>query len=193
MVAFCAPYFQRHRGFTLTEVLVVLAIIGILMGLSAMALSTYLPFSNLKRAARTIVSLCQEARSEAIKRNTRVAVVFNPANRTCSVYTEDGPDNNWATEQDNELFRRFSLNELRGNIDFGHGLATKNISNVPFSANSSNLPPGNRFVFNSRGGISGSLGTVYLQDGNGESMAITVRTLSGSLIVRQWRGTQWVP
>jgi Tfp pilus assembly protein FimT len=173
--------------------MVVLAIVAILMGLSAMALSSYLPYSNLKRAARTIISLCQMARSEAIKRNTRVAVVFNPSNQTCTVYTEDGPDNNWNTEQDNELFRRFSLSDLRGEITFGHGVATKNISNATFSNSSSNLPPNNRFVFNARGGIAGSLGTVYIQDINGNTMAITARSLSGSMIVRQWQGTQWIP
>lgn len=184
---------SRPRGFTLVEIVVVLAIIGILMGLSAMALSTYLPYSNLKRATRTIISLCQLARMEAIKRNTNVAVVFNAAGRTCSVYTEDGPDNNWATEGDNEMFRRFSLDELQGGIDFGHGVATKTVSGATFSNSTSDLPPGSRFVFTPRGGISGSLGTVYLQDRTGATMAVSARSLSGSMLVRQWQGTQWTP
>jgi len=191
----CAPTPSSHqpRGFTLVEIMVVLAIMAILMGLSAMALSTYLPYSNLKRATRTIISLCQLARMEAIKRNTNVAVVFNAANRTCAVYTEDGPDNNWSTENDNELFRRFSLSELQGGIDFGHGAATKTVSGASISNSTSPLPPSDRFVFNPRGGITGSLGTVYLQDRTGATMAVTVRSFSGSMLVRQWQGTQWTP
>jgi Tfp pilus assembly protein FimT len=194
-----APFFNEanmdtrfsSRGFSLVEALVILAIIGILMGLSAMALSNYLPYSNLKRAARTIVSMMQTARMEAIKRNTRVAIVFNNATQGCTIYTSPGPDNNWNTENDNEPYRSFTLTNLRGGISFGHGAATQSVSGTPFSSNSTNLPPNSRIVFTPRGGVAGSLGTVYIQDQRGASMAITTRSLAGSLLVRQWEGNQW--
>lgn len=71
--------------------------------------------ADLKRAARTVVSMCQTARGEAIKRNTSIAVVFNNATNTCSVYTANG-DGNWATEADNTVLRRFDVSDSRSPI-----------------------------------------------------------------------------
>lgn len=168
-----------------------MAIITILMGISATALSRYLPYTNLKRAARTIVTMMQMARTEAIKRNSRVAIVFNSTEQSCTIYTSPGADGNWNTPNDNEMFRTFVLTSLNGGISFGHGQATKTVSKDSFPNSSTGLPPNGRFVFTSRGGIVGSLGTLYLQDRTGASMAITTRSFAGSLLVRQWENNQW--
>lgn len=80
----------RPKGFSLIEVLVVVAIIGILAGLSGMALMKWIPQANLKRAARTIVSMCQDARVEAIKRNQRINFNCDNATFTCTVSFTNG-------------------------------------------------------------------------------------------------------
>ncbi len=68
---------SKEKGMTLIEVLIVVAIIGIVTALSGYSLTSYIPRSNLKLASRNIASMCQLARAEAIKRNTRMAVVFS--------------------------------------------------------------------------------------------------------------------
>lgn len=93
----------RHKGFSLVEVLVILVIIAILGGISGMALFKWLPQANLKRAARTIVSMCQDARVEAIKRNSQVSL--NCTGNLCIVRLEDSTQ-----------FRRFDLSTLQSGV-----------------------------------------------------------------------------
>lgn len=78
------------KGFSLIEVLVVVAIISILAGMSGTALMKWLPEANLKRAARTIVSMCQDARVEAIKRNQQINFSCSNATNTCVVSFTNG-------------------------------------------------------------------------------------------------------
>lgn len=94
-----------QSGFSLIEILVVVAIIAILAGLSGTALMRWIPEANLKRAARTIVSMCQDARVEAIKRNERMTVNCNSTTNICVVQFTDGTTR-----------RQFNLSSLRSGV-----------------------------------------------------------------------------
>lgn len=80
----------KPNGFSLIEVLVTVAIIGILAGISGIALMKWIPQANLKRATRTIVSMGQDARVEAIKRNQRINFTCTNATNTCVVSFTNG-------------------------------------------------------------------------------------------------------
>lgn len=170
------PTSTRSRGFTLVELLVLLVVMTMLIAMSGTALMKYLPRADLKYAARTIASLCQHARMEAIKRNAKVEVRFS--GNTCTVnLAEDGT-----------LLRLFSLSEIkRGGISFGKGSAVKkpnsndNITGV--------LPQNGRFSFKPRGGAS--LGTVYIQNTANHCMAVRVQSMSGSIRTWSWDGNSW--
>ena len=101
----------RPKGFSLVETLVLLAIIAILAGLSGQALFKWLPQANLKRAARTIVSMAQDARVEAIKRNEQVSI--NCTGTTCVVRLAD-----------NTQVRQFDLATLRSGIQLTNAFST---------------------------------------------------------------------
>ena len=103
----------RQKGFSLVELLVLLAIIGILAGLSGTALMKWIPQSNLKRAARTIVSMCQDARIEAIKRNQQVNVNCDKDGNSCVVRLADG-----------SIYRQFYLSTLRSGVHLTSSLNT---------------------------------------------------------------------
>ena len=86
---------QRETGFSLIEVMITIALIGII---SAIAYPNYLSWvsnSRLKAGARELYGNMQKARLEAVKRNSNVAITFNtvafPAvGGSYTVFVDDG-------------------------------------------------------------------------------------------------------
>lgn len=95
----------RSKGFSLVELLILVAIIGILAGMSGLALMKWIPQANLKRAARTIVSMCQDAKINAIKRNRQVSLTCDDATQTCVTQVVSG-----------ETLREFNLANVQSNV-----------------------------------------------------------------------------
>jgi prepilin-type N-terminal cleavage/methylation domain-containing protein len=72
------PEFRRlwndNRGFTLAELLVLVAVIGIITAVSAPALVTYWRSATLKAGARELAATLNMGRSVAVSQNTSVCV-----------------------------------------------------------------------------------------------------------------------
>lgn len=65
-------------GFTVVEIVIVIAVIGILAGFAVPNFLAWLPGYQLKSAARNLQGDLQRARFESIQRGNAVAVVFVP-------------------------------------------------------------------------------------------------------------------
>lgn len=65
---------RRSAGFTITEMLIVVAIMGILAAIAAPYMGDMIRRQRLKTAAFDVFSSLAFARSEAIKRNTTVTI-----------------------------------------------------------------------------------------------------------------------
>lgn len=81
---------KKHSGFTLIELVITMAIIGILITVGVPNLKSFLQGNRLIAATNELVSALHIARSEAIKLNSRVSICPSTDGSTCT------GGNNWA-------------------------------------------------------------------------------------------------
>jgi type IV fimbrial biogenesis protein FimT len=72
----------RQRGMTVVEVIIAVAIVGILLALAAPSMNTWIQNLQLRNAAESILGGAKRARYEAVSRNTTVAFELQDANST---------------------------------------------------------------------------------------------------------------
>jgi type IV fimbrial biogenesis protein FimT len=70
---------HKNAGFTIIELAVVIAIIGIMSAIAVPNMIGWAADNRVNGAARDIVSMIQKARIEAVKRNALVVVTFDAA------------------------------------------------------------------------------------------------------------------
>jgi prepilin-type N-terminal cleavage/methylation domain-containing protein len=82
--------FVSQAGFTLTELLVVLSIIGVVAGLSIPSLFRTIDNTKLKGATQRLAAVYQDARMRATENNTSYEVLISAPGRLCLDLDGDG-------------------------------------------------------------------------------------------------------
>ncbi len=89
---------HRRRGFTLVELMITIAVIGILGLVVTPGILTYIPQYRVNRAAKALATEMNLTRMRAIAKNRIYYVVFAAgSDQTVKVYEESTNDTSWST------------------------------------------------------------------------------------------------
>lgn len=167
----------ENSGFTLIELMIAIAIIGIMTAIAVPAVMNWLPNYRLKAAARDLYSNMQKAKIEAVKSNkdaliSFVAGTYVPAGRIGSyqVFVDDSPVNG-AFDAGEQVLAQINM--------------PKNVS-LYFNNFS-----GNTAGFNSRGLPCSGLGSVQLKNNNSRYYKISLSSAGNIKIRKSNDGTTW--
>lgn len=137
---------RKDKGFTLVEMMVVIAIVGIVSAIAIPNMFSFTAGMRLRSASRDLYSNYQQARIKAIRHNTRWAIRF-----TASGYQVEncGADNSCTVVTDNTIIKTVNIsNEYPG-------VSITNITNVVVEFNSEGFSTaGTTTLANSKGSSS---------------------------------------
>ena len=92
---------KKRKGFTLTEVIVTLSILGIMTAISVPSYISWLPKHRLQTSVRQIYDDLNLAKIRAVKDNTDACITFDIVNDNYTVFLDtngnDLPDDGAAT------------------------------------------------------------------------------------------------
>jgi type IV fimbrial biogenesis protein FimT len=107
---------QRLKsGFTLIELVVTIAIAGILVGLAIPSFRSLIVSNRLNTLSTEVVDAISFARSESVKRNSPV-VFCRAASATATACTPGSPWTHWVILSGTDLIRRGEINSHNATI-----------------------------------------------------------------------------
>jgi prepilin-type N-terminal cleavage/methylation domain-containing protein len=106
--------FKNRKGFTLTEVVVTLGILGIMTAISIPSFLSWLPRHKLQTSARQIYDDLNLAKMQAVRSNTVVVAIFTPATNQYSIFLDASVPLNWAYDGATDTYIRQSASLENG-------------------------------------------------------------------------------
>ena len=161
---------MNNKGFTLIELTVTIALLGIMAAISIPSYFSWLPRHRLQTSVRHIYDDMNMARSMAVKNNTTAVAIFDISNDTYTIFLDTVE--NWALDSSETTL---STGTLENDVD---------ITGSTFTSHT--------YGFNSRGMSAGTTGEVRLTNPSGRFLGVRVST-SGCLeiISSTDGGTNW--
>ena len=184
---------QQQAGLTLVELMIVVAIMGIMLAVSAPKFSSFIPNMQLRSAVMHLYSNMQNTRLNAIKTNTTWAIVFDPPGNRYLICSNKGPDGSWSATADNTCptIVDFTLSYQNG-IQYGHGAltGTNSAATPPTTFPTDGISFSSNVLSFSPQGMSGA-GYVYLENQTQTCLYAIGALSSGAINIKKWNGTAW--
>lgn len=178
---------SNKLGFTLIEVIVVMALMGILAAIAIPSIISKAPDYKLKGAARDVYSTLQKARTLAVKNNNYAAVIFDVANNEYDLCD----DWNTVTSSCDGNLQTVSFGNIGVGVGYGHGSATVSATNPPGVLPADDVSyGGNDVVFGPRG-LGNASGYVYLDHQKHTTTYAIGSLTSGAIRIYKWNGGAW--
>lgn len=180
-------YAEDRAGFAFVELMIVIALIGIMSAIAVPSYLRSLPEKRLRSATMNLYADMQKARLLAVKRNTNVFIQFNATEKSYSISIDENKDGN--ISDDEQRIRTLSDYE-----EVIYGCTTNegwyNGQSIPESG----VPEDNSFSFTSTGVMDTAMPiSIYLRYLNNDtiiSYAITL-TQFGAVKIRRFDGNIW--
>ena len=177
---------KKKGGFTIVELVVALAIMGIAVSVAIPGFSRWLPEYRLKSAATDLYANLQLAKMSAVRDNAEWAIYFDPNFDAYQIRYGTGVDGEYADPGGFAVDKTVILANYGTGVCFGHGSATAAIGagwddDITFLDNT--------VVFNPRG-MANAQGYVYLQNDKNATYAVGALT-TGLILMRKWTGAAW--
>ena len=183
-------------GVALIDVLVALAIVLMLLGLSAPVTASVTDASRARHAASFLSSRFRLARQEAVARGVNVGVVFDFAGGTWSLRVcRDGTGNGLRraeiqTGADPCVEGPYDLGDLFQGLDIAIDATLRGPAGEPPSADPVRFGSANLVSFSPLGSCTS--GSLYLRSRTGDQYAVRVTGVTGRIrVLRYERGPGW--
>jgi prepilin-type N-terminal cleavage/methylation domain-containing protein len=179
----------KTKGFSLIELLILIAILGVLAAIAIPGFSVLLPDYRLRTAARDLQSNMQLAKIGAIKANSNWAIVFDPGVTPGRYYLCSDPGGNGTWEgpgSDDTVEKTIDLARYESGVDYGHGNAT-----FPIGATFDNEITYGSDIVVFRPRATADDGYVYLQNSKNTTTYGVGTRISGVVLLRKWNGAAW--
>jgi type IV fimbrial biogenesis protein FimT len=86
---------RSASGFTLLEIMIVVAIMGVLLAAGMPSLGAYMNNSKIQASAQSLISGFQQARAEAVRRNLNVTITLTSDSIDQTTPTASATGKNW--------------------------------------------------------------------------------------------------
>ena len=149
---------KNIKGFSITEIIIVMALMSMLIGMSLPLFGRFSSASQLKTSTKDVSSMFRQARQKAITHRGKYTVKINIDSFPQSVWIEDA--NGALADKKYELPATVSFDNTED----------------PFDVCSFE---GNQVTFKPVGSVEGSGGYIWLSHKNGKRMQISVFKMSG--------------